>query len=242
MRLNPALFYRPLRGLPSGVFALWAFKDGSGSTVAENISGLNGTVIGSPTWVSPRGLTGAASSGVNIYSATLNSLWNGSEFAYVVAAKVSGSAMWTDATARQLIQIRVSGNNTTTITRNTGNNSLGYNTTIATVPANTTKTVSGAPTDVLILGMSGSLSGNFLQAYYAGQPEGAGNAYGGVAWSGNLSSTVNTLMCNANTGTNPWTGTMYLALIVNRAWSAAEHAQAYAVIKRWLAADGIAVV
>lgn len=122
------------RVLKLGPIAYWPLWEASGS-VAECLvnSAQNGTYVNAPTLGQPGIGDGRAcplfdgvDQYVNIYSAALNSVWNGQEFTVVAWAKVSAAGVWTDGAWGRIVAIGASSSNLVTISKSLANNRLDF--------------------------------------------------------------------------------------------------------------------
>jgi len=175
------------------------------TAVDSGTNGLNGVY----NRVGLGGVTdGAFFDGVNsfnnIYSANLNTEFDGNEGALIARAKVANVDVWTDGNNRVIITIRVDSNNQIFINSPTSNNQVqikrdgdgvSKNVTITGITAVNTQTYA----------IYWSVSGDEQQAYFNGATQGAA-ASGLGTWSGALSSTQNVIGAFTDSPTLVWNG------------------------------------
>ncbi|HWA51560.1 MAG TPA: DUF2341 domain-containing protein [Patescibacteria group bacterium] len=162
---------------------------------------------------------------VNIYSGSLNSVFNPSEGTIVAWAKVSGAGVWTDGTQRVIVRIgRVDGNNNLTISKSASSNTLtaSYVAGGSNLTANTTTSTSGW----FMVTLSWSKSSDQVKLYLNGTQSGS-TLTGVGTWSGNFQS-VNSVIGDASTTPGfPWSGLINDVRIYNYALTPAQIAAQY---------------
>lgn len=219
----------------SGLVALWQLKETSGTTATDaSPNALNGTYGGGFTlnaalapvdgYNAPSfdGSTGR----VNIYSAGLNTNFNGAENTTLVWGQVNGSADWTDGSQHQLLCIRVDVNNRLELRKTTTNNQLSA----IVVSGATTKQVTSTantPTTWFMFSMTNSKAADQLKAYYNGVQLGSTQTGLGV-WAGALASANCAIAATSSSGSNSWKGNIYGVAVWSTILTAADMARIYA--------------
>lgn len=150
------------------------------------------------------------SSYCNIYSAGLNSKFNGAEGTFVIRPKVSSSAVWLDGLSRHAITFLVDANNEIYVRKNAGANTLLYKYEAGGVvlsPVHATNTI-----NVMTLGMTWSASSDELKTFFDGAQTGL-TLNGLGVWAGNLSNS--TSIGAANTApASVWSGWLSDAIVL----------------------------
>ena len=219
----------------SSMIGYWRQAEPSG-TVAIDSSGnnRNGTYTGVTLGAAGigDGSTAASFDGTtsfnNVYSAPLAGAFNGAAGTVAGWCKASGAGIWTDGLVHRVAHFRVDANNNASIYKTTTNNTLTYD----YIAGGTTKTVSstagGGNTSWFFLALTWSVAANAMMAYYNGAQVGTTQTGLGT-WAGSLLSTA-TVLGSQNTGpAQVWSGSLAHAILLNRAATAAEVAQAYIV-------------
>jgi hypothetical protein len=156
----------------------------------------------------------------NIYSAALNTAWNGAEWSVTLWFKVSGSGVWTDATARRLVRISVDGSNYVLILRTATNNQLlcEYSAGAVVKSRNISSVTS---TDWIFLAFTASKSADATKGYMAllGAPATAQGAVqtGLGTWAGALASTNTVIGASTTTPSLVWSGQIAHVALFGRA-------------------------
>jgi hypothetical protein len=141
---------------------------------------------------------------VNIYSAALNSGFDGTAGSINLWAKVSASGDWTDGTARYMVKISVDANNQVYIRKSSTSNQIefGY------IAGGTSKTVaktSVSTTGWFVVGITWDKAADQVKAYFDGVQVGATQTSLGT-WSGSLSSSGCAVGASDSSGSDPWQG------------------------------------
>lgn len=144
----------------------------------------------------------------NIYSAALNTDFNGLEGTIAVWAKVSAAGVWADATLRVIMRLRVDASNEVQIRKTATANQLSWLYVAGGTTDSVASTALGAATDWLHLALTWSDSEDSLKAYANGVQVGLTQTTLGD-WTGVLSSTTCHIGAASTTPTNVWDG--YLA-------------------------------
>ena len=147
----------------------------------------------------------------NIYSAGLNTDFDGQEGSFVVWAKVSGARVWTNSINNTPLYIRVNDGNRMHVRITSANSRIQW--LYRADSTNNLREKTGlSTTDWFVLGMSWSIGGDETIAYYNGVQEGATITSLGT-WSGNLASTFCNIGAEVTTPTFVWDGTLAHAAI-----------------------------
>jgi len=154
---------------------------------------------------------------VNIYSAALNSGFDGAAGSINLWAKVSAAGNWTDGQMRYLIRIGADNDNQVYIRKGSTSNTIefGY------VAGGTAKTVtksSVSTTGWMVLALSWDKTADQVKAYFNGIQEGSTQVSLGT-WSGNLASSGCVIGASDSGGNNPWKGLIGHAAVWNLAIS-----------------------
>jgi hypothetical protein len=213
----------------------WPLADPIGSASAGDESGLR--AHGSYTNIALEqagigdGRTAAlfSSSYVNIYTAALDAVFNGGEGTLAIWFQFQSAGIWTDATARQFLQLRTDANNQATIRRTTTNNQLQAQ----YVAGGTSKTVNitslGGSVAWNHFAMTWSKSADQVIAYINGAQSGATQTGLGT-WAGALNSTACLIGASTTTPGNPMSGLLAHAAAWNTPLSAAQIARLATVL------------
>ncbi len=230
---NLARFLRP-SGVPPGVFAYWHLAEGAGTGVVDSISqlaGVLGTTTAAPTWVTGPVLSFDGGDFLNIYSAALNSLFNGVTGTIAICAQVSAVGDWTDATARTAVALRVDANNLLGISKSATSNRLTFSYTAGGTPIAINKN-SVSETNVMRLVMTWDKPADTVSAYYNGALVSSSTGLGTYS-GGNLSTTLCCVGANSTSSGVPWKGITADLIIANRAFQSTD----VAVLDRTLVRD-----
>lgn len=156
---------------------------------------------------------------VNIYSSELNSVFNPNEGTIIVWAKVSGSGVWTDVTARSILRIGVDSNNEIRLRRSATSNNL--NVLYVSGAVSQSINVPTTTTSFFQLAMTFSKSADQVKAYLNGVQVGSAATGLGV-WIGNLLSSICAIGALTSTGNTVWSGLINDVSIYNRVLSDTE--------------------
>ena len=222
---NPAVGYDP-----SSLIGFWPQNELAGG-VSIDYSGLGhnglytGVTLGQPG-VPGMGMTSPFYDGANdynnVYSASLNTEFDGAEGTLILWARVAAGA-WTDGVLRRLLTIGVDGNNRILLFKSNVNNNFQF----TYSAGGTTETQGTAALSNLdyacyaITWSKSALPTGEVRYYIAGVPSGAMDTGLGV-WVGNLA--ANTAVIGA-ASTGPaavWSGGVAPALLYNTAKTPAE--------------------
>lgn len=194
--------------------AYWPLAESSGTIIVdESGNGRNGTYTGvdlGQTGIGD-GRTCPLFDGVNdvgnVFSASLQGAFNGSEGTIALWAKVSGSGVWTDAATRWCAIFRVDGNNLVGIQRSTTNNRLQ----VTYIAGATNKTItkdSLTTTNWMHVAITWSKAADQVIMYFGGVQNGATLTVLGT-WAGSLATTATNIGARFTTPDQIWDG--YLA-------------------------------
>jgi hypothetical protein len=190
----------------------WPLAEVSGSTITDLSSrSHNGTATGFDLLYPGIGdgrscpnLDGVNDNG-NIYSAGLASDFDGQEGAVSLWLRVSGVGVWSDATFRNSLTLRVDANNQLLVRKSTTNNILQG----LYIAGGTTKTVNITTSSIgwLHLAITWSKSGDQVGVYLNGALQGS-LLTGLGTWAGSLASNSAVIGAVSTTPTNVWSGTI----------------------------------
>jgi hypothetical protein len=231
---DTASYLQKLKSLfGSSIVALWPQFEPVGSTVSQDIGGRNhpgaytAVTLGQPGIGD--GNTAASFDGTtsfnNVYSVGLNTDFNGQEFTAIAWIKVSAAGVWTDATLRDLVRLRVDANNDFLIQKPAANNTIQwFYTAGGTVKLSSSNTFSGL-TNFLCLCATVSKTNDAFKFYSQGIQ--LGSALTGLgSWTGSLTSNVCVFGAGSTVPAQVWSGSIGPVLLLNRAATAAEIAAA----------------
>lgn len=196
------------------LISYWVQNEASGTNAdnAEGTAARDGTYTG-VTLGQPGigdGLTAPLYDGANdyldVYSASLNSVFDGDEGTVAAWIRVSGAGVWTDGAARIIFQILANGTNYLFLRKDTANNTLRW----VQRATNEKTRIKGSvsDTDWFHVALTWSAAADEVKAYYGGVQEGA-TLTGLGTWSGAISSTQSLIGAANKTPVNVWDG--YLA-------------------------------
>jgi hypothetical protein len=217
---------RVLSTRPDKLIGYWPMDETSG-TVSRDYSGQanNGAYTG--VTLGRAGIGDGRSSPLfdgtndfnNIYSAALNTDFNGAAGTMAVWCKVSGASIWTDTLAHTMFRLRVDANNDVFLRKNTTNNQVQF---IYTAGATAeTINLTTSPTDWFHLAITWSATADEVKAYYNGAQTGSTSTVLGV-WAGVLASTVCCVGAGSTTPTTGWNGTVAHAALWTTPLTAAQ--------------------
>lgn len=161
----------------------------------------------------------------NIYSAALNSDWNGLEFTVSGWARVFNAAVWTDGLQHNIFRIRSDGSNFVEVFKRTTNNNLRFS--FSGGGVNNTITVTTSRVDWFHWAVTVSDSLNVARFYIDGVE--ANNVAPGT-WTGALSNTNCVIGAGTTNPTQAWNG--WVAHVAS--WNFAQPAD---VIRRLFLSD-----
>lgn len=206
--------------------AYWPMAESSGLTALDaSGNGRNGTysavTLGQTGIGDGRTAALFSSSYVNIYSASLEGALSVAEGTLSVWFQFQSAGIWTDAAARQFIQIRTDANNLVALRRTSTNNQLQSQ----YVAGGTSKTVNitsvGGSVAWNHFALTWSKSADQMIAYINGAQSGAIQTGLGV-WAGALSSTLCLIGASTQTPGSPMSGLLAHAAVWASPLSAAQ--------------------
>lgn len=197
--------------------AYWPLAEASGTTIVDaSGNGRNGAykAAGEPllgqTGIGD-GRTAALFDGVNdygnLFSASLQGAFNGSEGTLALWIRVANAGVWTDGIDRRLINLRVDASNRVQVDRGPTNNQVSC----TYIAGGTSKGVSfttAAPLTWLHLAVTWSKAADQVKFYVSGIQQGVTQTGLGV-WAGVLAPTLTILGASDSAGSNVTSG--YLA-------------------------------
>jgi len=209
-----------------GPIAYWPLWEANG-TVAQCLTNpaMNGTYSSAVnTWPVGPGIGDGntapffdgANDFVNVFSATFQGAFNGSEGTMACWARVANAGVWTDGAARRTHQFAVDAANRQ---RNgkTLANILFWDYTAGGV--NEFPSLAATPTAWFHMAASWSKIANTFQVYYNGAPQTPWIALGN--WAGILAANLTCIGSDDTTPTNPWHGWIAHMAVWNRPLTAA---------------------
>lgn len=192
--------------------AYWPLNETSGTNAdnAEGTAARDGTYSG----VTLNSSTGPDSDAVglwdgsndycDIYSASLDGVFDGAEMTICGWFKVSGAGVWTDSTLREMIRIRATAN--IYVRRTATDNQIEFRR--DATPTSTVTVSSYSPTDWVHFAVTVSEAADEMKAYLDGVQTGSTQTGLGT-WTGSLSSTSCCIGSDTTSTDEPWSG--YLA-------------------------------
>ena len=210
---------------PANLIGVWLQNEASGSVSFDHSgkghNGLyTGVTLGQPG-VPGMGMTSPLYDGANdfnnIYSAELNSDFEGAEGTLLAWAKVDD---WEDSTARGMWRFRVDSSNYVVVQRTATNNLIRFQYTAG----GTIKTIDDTSiTDAAFhaWAITWSKSGDAVSAYVGGSQSGSA-ATGLGTWVGNLGATTSVIGALVTTPSNVWSGPIGPVALWNKALTAAQ--------------------
>lgn len=236
--MKPNLF--PVRGYKrkiirlfgqSSIVGYWPLNERLGAT-AFDVSGRG--FHGAHTGIAPdqpgpgwgiATLYDGANDFTNVYSDALVAAFNGAEGTLAIWAKVSGAGVWTDGLASRLVSLQADANNMVQIRRGVANNRIQflYNSggTNRSVDDDTSF---GANLLFFHCAITWSQSGNFFRAFANGVQSGVDQTVG--IWAGSIGATTSVIGALNTSASVPFSGNLAHAVLLNRAATAAEMAEA----------------
>ncbi|RKY68955.1 MAG: hypothetical protein DRQ02_02660 [Candidatus Latescibacterota bacterium] len=192
--------------------AYWPLWEPSGNDVAQDWTG-NGrdgdhlSTVRDSTPIGPAIFCGDASGIVDVYSASLNTAFDGAEGSLCGWARVNAAARWTDALDRTATMLRVDANNRVSVGKPTTNNTFTLRHTAGGTPV-VVQHSPFSPSVFFHWGITWSATADEMKAYIDGVQVG-GTQTGLGTWAGNLAST--TCVIGSYNNTSPgqyWWGWM----------------------------------
>ena len=179
--------------------------------------------------MSSAGYDGATSFN-NIYSASLNTEFDGAEGTLLACTAVANAGVWTDGIGRLLVLLGVDANNLIRIRRAAANNTIGFDYKAGgTAEGQLTAGLSNIDFACYVITWSKSaLPTGEVRYYIAGVPSGPTDTGLGV-WVGNLLNTTTVIGATNLVPNNVWFGSIATVLLANRAFTPAEIADASAL-------------
>lgn len=219
----------------SSIVGFWPQNEQSG-TVSKDISGrghdgaYTGVTLGVPGIGDGSTATRFTSGGVsvnNIYSAGLNTDFNGREFTIGIWAKVSGAGVWTDGVVRYLSIFFIDASNRIFLRRAATNGEID----LFYIAGGTSKVVAitgKSNTDWMYIVLTGSLSNNRLRGYFNGVQFGT-DVTGVGTWSNGALNSTQTCIGASSTSdtTSNWSGDLAIVPVLNREATPQEVAASY---------------
>lgn len=207
-------FFWPLNEL-TGTAAVNAVTPGTGN---GTFSGVALDQIDGPAGENRGGLWGTGDY-CNVYSAAVNTYFNGQACTIMIWGKVSAVGVWTDSTIRKFINFGVDGNNLINIGRLSSNNAIRWQYMAGGTNVQRDK-VSLSTTDWFNAAFTISLADNRARAYWLGVQEGADLTSLGT-WAGSLNSAQCTVGAANTSAQQPFSGYLMHAAVWNSELSAA---------------------
>jgi hypothetical protein len=209
--------------------AYWPLNETSGTKAIDLVGAHNGAYTGvdlaqsQPPFIAP--YFDGANDFCNVYSAWLNTNFNGSEGSFSLWAKISSAGIWTDGANRTLVKFSA-GANELYLRRTTTNNQLQWVYVAGGVTDAITSIALGGNIGWMHLAFTWSKSGEIVTAYGNGAVINTSTTLG--AWAGALTNTGCVIGAGNITPTVVWSGWIAQPALWNRALSAAEVANLYA--------------
>ena len=207
---NKVLSYDPIAYWPltehSGTVAHCLVNGAQNGTYSSDVSAMGiGTGIGDGN---DAPYFDGTNDYVNIYSATFNTAFNGAEGSLSMWLRVGAAGVWTDATDRRFLSLRVDGNNYIIMQRVGANNNRVTTTYNAGAVGKTITHDGLSSTDWMHWAATWSKSSGAtgeVKFYYNGSQVGATLDNLGV-WAGNLSNTLTTIGAASTIPSAVWSG------------------------------------
>ena len=225
---NRTPYYQRVRSVEtSSLIGYWPLWEPSGA-VAEDLSPEKNNGAYTAVTLRAAGIGDGRTAGsfdgstsyCNIYSAGLNTDFNGQEFTVLLWARVNAASVWTDASDRRLITLMVDSNNLISIRKTATANQLLWFYKAGGVqfgPASTAY----ATTDWLVLAMTASKSGDQFKIFAQGAQVGSTSTGLGL-WSGSLLSTQALIGAYSTTPDQLWHGSIAHVALWKKALSPAQ--------------------
>ncbi len=218
--LNPlfgASYIDKVRGIDlANLIGYWPGNELSGTNAdnAEGTAARDGTFSGVSlnAIVGPDGQPAGQWDGANdycdVYSTSINTPFDEAEGTLMIWAKVSGSGVWTDSTARRAIAFAADGSNQVYIARHTVNNQLRMTYEAAGTAENLIANAANADTDWHCYLITWSVAADEVKGYEDGTQFSTTRATLGT-WSGALATTLCNVGASSTVPASVWDG--YLA-------------------------------
>jgi hypothetical protein len=163
---------------------------------------------------------------VDIYSAALNTAFNGAECTIIPFIKIPTAGIWTDGTFRTSVRVRVDGSNFISLDKSNVNNSFRF---LAAGGGTTIQSTKGSLTTLspAMPAITRSESTDTIRFFWNGIQEGSDfNSIG--TWAGNLDPDIVLIGASTKTPTQVWSGLITEVIIhPTRAMTATEIAEIY---------------
>lgn len=157
----------------------------------------------------------------DIHSAEINSIFNPDKGTLLAFAKVSGSGVWTDSTERDLVRLRVDGNNEIILNKQTVDNELRWYYGASGTGDNVVDTSLNGSIGFFLMAMTWDTSADEMKAYLNGTQVGSTQTGLGT-WIGNLSSTQSVIGAINTTPSSVWDGDISHVALLTEVLSGAE--------------------
>lgn len=214
---------------PSSLIGFWTQNELSGG-VSIDYSGLGHHGAYTAVNLGQAGVPGMGMSSAgyvtgasfnNIYSASLNTAFNGELGTVLIFAKVSGVGIWTDGLKHTTFMLRADANNYHSIVKEVTNGRLGYYGRVGGVSESILKN-GVSTTDWMALGITWNRAGVGVTAYFNAVIEGAAQAIANP-WAGNLDADRTAIGCERiSTTASIWSGSIGAMLFYNTEKTATE--------------------
>lgn len=180
---------------------------------------------GMPSTYSDGTINGCSWAGTAHNSISLRRLgFNGEEGTALIWGRVSGSGVWTDATARRLLTLGVDASNYVAIYKHTDNDVYCAYNAAGTLESQALSI--GTPTDWFQVAVTWSKAADQFKAYLNGAQVGATGSGLGI-WSGAIASTLAVVGASSTTPADVWSGLLANVCLWNRALNATQIAALY---------------
>lgn len=231
----PTYIERVLAIAPANLLAYWLMNEAVGVTAdnAEGTAARDGTynAVTLANTLGPDGVNNAprfydaTGDYLDIYSASLNSVFNGQLATISIWGKVFNAGIWTDGGYRRLIHLQVDANNDISLMRDGANNGYILNRYNAGGTVQEDRFDTGSTLDWFNLAVTINKAGDIVRIYFNGADTGV-TLSGLGNWAGNLAAT-NTAIGTTTVpeGWSDWNGWLAHAAIWNTVLSPAQIAQ-----------------
>lgn len=208
------------------LIGVWLQNELSGSVSFDrsgqgNDGAYTGVTLGQPG-VPGMGLTSPLYDGANdfnnIYSAGLNSDFDGAEGTLLAWAKVSGVGVWDDSTFRHIVRIAVDGENKIGLMKSNVENQLRIDYEAGNVLETATNSALAGTLDFFVIAITWSKTADAIFYYINGASFATDTALG--TWVGNLSNTTTAIGVSAITPAQIWSGPIGPVALWNKALTA----------------------
>jgi len=157
----------------------------------------------------------------NVYSAAMNTAFNGQLFSFLLWASVASAVVWGDGTADSFIRFEVDASNITYIRKNTVSNGLRFHYLAGGTTVAVLDTSLNGSLDFFHAAMTVSLAADEMKAYLNGSQIGTTQTGLGI-WSGNLDTNRACIGATSITPVEVTNGRLAHVAIVNRVATSAE--------------------